>query len=675
MINIKTISKNICSSSHKNYYIAGIAIALVFFHLLTYSREIVVTIQPYRIGDWLINYQGGFVRRGLIGQLIYLISTNRPNTIWIAYAIQVITYLTLSYFVLLLFFAQHKNRVFLLFLFSPAFIFMFPLYDIEGWFRKELLVFLAYALLVYGLREGVVRSKYLWASFFIYFIAVFSHEVASLTLVFFLFPLYVISKRQSSFDRKIIFFGFAYALTAICGLALSVLLPGDLKTAERVCLSLTARGIQPGICDGAIQYLAYGASHGVQEVATKIQSRYYLSIYPLLLALALLPVFFTNWWRTRFSILILGFVSLIPLFVVGMDWGRWIAIYVTLIFISVLFDGTLGQLKTRKISLAAVILYATLWSIPHIQGDTKRLIETYAGSGPGLGVIDLVFSSVPRENARSPLQNPVWIEFGKKYQGFIYYPLNIQSKDQNVFYYYGLKNSIPSNLTGSDHWNERFIQIENAKNSSIIRSQNLDHQNFYILSQEGAILALQYTNPSRDFLAKLDGYYVFAPNWKTFAEYKKILNIPELSSLHPRGHLGEPVKFSGFNGEKPIFLFEGWSIYSEDWGTWSEGGEAIIKLPLPKDTPKLLELNMAAFLPGKQTSRAVDFFMNGEFIKRVVLKDPHNNMIKLAIPNFALAQEMLTLKLVIESPSSPYDLGMSMDRRKLGVGMKTAVFR
>lgn len=675
MINIKTISKNICSSSYRNYYIAGIAIALVFLHLFTYSREIAVTIQPYRIGDWLINYQGGFVRRGFIGQLIYLISTNRPNTVWITYAIQAITYLALSYFVLRLFFAQQKNRVFLLFLFSPAFIFIFPLYDLEGWFRKELLVFLAYALLVYGLREGVIRSKYLWASLVIYFVAVFSHEVASLTLVFFLFPLHVITKHQSRPDRRIIFFGIAYTLIAIFGLALSVLLPGDLKTAERVCMSLTARGIQPGICDGAIQYLTYGASHGVQEVATKIQSRYYLSIYPPLLALALLPVFLTDWWRTRLPILILGFIPLIPLFVVGMDWGRWIVIYASLIFLSVLFDGTLEQLKARKISLAAVIVYTTLWGIPHIQGWPTRLVETYVGSGPGLGVVDLVFAKVPHEITRSPLHNPAWIELGKKYQGFVYYPLRIQSKDQDVFYYFGLKNFISSNLSGSDHWGENFIQHENAKNLSVLRSGKFGENHFYILSQEGALLALQYTNPLKDYLLKLDGYYIFAPDWRACAECKPISNAIELSSLSPKSLLGVPLEFSGVKGEKPLFLFEGWSIYSEDWGTWSEGGEAIIKLPLPKDAPKLLELNMAAFLPGKQTSRAVDFFINGEFIKRTVLNDPHNNIIKLSIPNSALAQEIFTLKLLIESPLSPHDLGMSMDRRKLGIGIKTAVFK
>ena len=675
MKDIKTIDKEICNARYGNYYIAGIAIALVLFHLFSYSREIAATIQPYRIGDWLINFQGGFVRRGFIGQLIYLFSSNKLNAVWITYAVQAIIYLVLSYFVLRLIFAQQRNRLFLLFLFSPAFIFIFPLYDLEGWFRKELLVFLAYALMVYGLREGVVRIKYLWASFITYAVAVFSHEIASLTLVFFLFPLYVIYKLQSSSAKEVIAFGTAYVLVAICGLALSVLFPGDLKTAEGICMSLITRGMKPEICDGAIQYLTYGASHGIQEVATKIQAKQYLTIYPLVLALALLPVFLTDWWRTRLPILILGFISLIPLFVVGMDWGRWIVIYASLIFLSMLFDGTLGQIKTRKISLAAIILYATLWSIPHIQGWPTRLVETYLGSGPGLGAIDLIFKKVPNEITRSPLQNPAWVELGKKYQGFIYYPLSIQSKDQDVFYYYGLKNSLPSNLSSAKNWDENYIQQENAKNLSMILSGKFGDNIFYILNQESAILALQNANLQNDALLKLDGFYVLAPNWRTCTECKQISNAEELNSLASRSVLGASLPFSSDKGGKSPFLFEGWSVYSENWGTWSEGSEAIIKLPLPKDKPKMLELNMTAFLPGKKTSRAVDFFINEEFIKRDVLNDPHSNVIKLQIPNFTLAQDMLTIKLVIEDPLSPYELGISLDRRRLGIGMKSATFK
>jgi hypothetical protein len=675
MINNKTISKNSFNTGCGNYYITGIAIALVLFHLFSYSREIVATIQPYRIGDWLINYQGGIVRRGFIGQLIYLISTNKLNTIWVTYVIQAIIYLVLTYFVLRLFFAQQRSRVFLLFLFSPAFIFLFPLYDLEGWFRKELLVFLAYAFMVYGLREGVVRVKYLWASFVTFAIAVFSHEIASLTLVFFLFPLYIVYKHQSIPNKKIILFGAAYVLVAIGGLALSVLFPGDLKTAERICISLINRGLQPDICDGAIQYLSYGASHGLNEVMTKIQSRYYFLIYPLLLALALLPIFLTDWWRTRWPILVLGFISLIPLFAVGMDWGRWIVIFATLVLMSVMFDGTLRPLNTRKISLTAVILYAVLWSIPHIQGWPTRLVETYAGSGPGLGVVDLIFAKVPNEITRSPLQNPIWVELGKRYQGFVYYPLRIQSKDQDVFYYFDLKNLITSNLSSSKNWNEEFIQQENARNLALIRSGRLSGNHFYILDQEAALLALQYANAQNDALLKLDGYYVYAPGWKACAECKQISNADELISSTSKSVLDTPLAFSSAKGRKTLLLFEGWSSYSEDWGTWSEGAEAIIKLPLPKDRPKVLELDMAAFLPGKQSTRTVDFFINQEFIKKAILSDSHSNIIKLKIPNSALDQEILILKLMIENPLSPYELGISLDRRKLGIGIKSAIFR
>ncbi len=36
---------------------------------------------PLDVGDWLINYQGGFVRRGLVGQLFYWLTSSSHRDI------------------------------------------------------------------------------------------------------------------------------------------------------------------------------------------------------------------------------------------------------------------------------------------------------------------------------------------------------------------------------------------------------------------------------------------------------------------------------------------------------------------------------------------------------------------------------------------------------------------
>jgi hypothetical protein len=131
--------------------------SILLLGLITYG---VGNKETYTAGDWLINYQGGFVRRGLIGQLILKIYFNSP-----------------------------KGLNWLIVLFSPAFVFVFFYYDSHSALRKEIIPFLAMASLVYGLIGDKLKIAYLRFSVLMYFIAVFSHELSSLLYSLFSLPL------------------------------------------------------------------------------------------------------------------------------------------------------------------------------------------------------------------------------------------------------------------------------------------------------------------------------------------------------------------------------------------------------------------------------------------------------------------------------------------------------
>ena len=91
----------------------------------------------WTIGEWLINYQGGFVRRGLLGEVIFLISDSLSITpIYIIWIICLSSYL----FLIKISFGMVKNLVSTSFLLSPA-IFLSP---IIGNFlvRKDILLLL-----------------------------------------------------------------------------------------------------------------------------------------------------------------------------------------------------------------------------------------------------------------------------------------------------------------------------------------------------------------------------------------------------------------------------------------------------------------------------------------------------------------------------------------------------
>lgn len=654
--------------------ISGLAILLMIFNLSCYVGDATSSLETYRIGDWLINYQAGFVRRGLIGEIIFRISSIGLSITWITLVIQSITYLALGYFTLRLYFLQKRSSAWLLFLFSPVFIFLFPFYDPSGWYRKELLVFLAFVMQLFGLRQSHIRYTYLWISIILYFVAVFSHEMASLSLVFFLYPLYEASKRSERDLRLLRLLMGAYSLIAIAGLTFAIFYAGGQDASEGICRSLMLRGIDPGMCGGAIQYLSVDMRHGFREVMDKIHSRHYLLIYCLLFFLSAVPIILSNWWKRRLVLLILGCVSLAPLYLVGMDWGRWIAIFFSFIYLYLFFESSIEKIEIKSVSWALLISYILFWSVPHIQGKPIRLIETYLGSGPGLGVIDIGFAKLPQEVKHSPLRHPIWIELPKFFKGLIYIPLSKDANKQNIFYYFAKMNLITSNIKSKDHLIEDLIRDENNLNIKSIFSGVYSREYFYILDSKTAILALRHFDSSRDLIISVDGFYVLAPNLKLR------LSAPLLADMSSQGELldvlqiDKPIYFSKFNNQRSPFLIEGWSS-SESWGTWSDGSSALILLPLPKETVHQLIVKMKPFIGSRQERQKIDIYINNILVKVVELSNAASDEIVVNLPKNIAPQEVIELKFNIAKPISPFELGMSADRRKLGLGIETIVLK
>ena len=100
------------------------------------------------ISEWLINYEGGFTKRGLIGQIAiyfaYFFKTNLRESILI---MQIL--LVLTYFILLFnFFKNLKiDRLMMLSIFTPIFI-LYPVAEIEVLARKEVFIFCIFLLTI-----------------------------------------------------------------------------------------------------------------------------------------------------------------------------------------------------------------------------------------------------------------------------------------------------------------------------------------------------------------------------------------------------------------------------------------------------------------------------------------------------------------------------------------------
>ena len=99
------------------------------------------------ISEWIINYSGGFTKRGIIGQIcIYFANLFSTNLRDIIFGFQ--TIILCLYFLLIYFFLKNikVDRILFLSIFTPIFI-LYPIAEIEVLARKEVFIFII--LLIY----------------------------------------------------------------------------------------------------------------------------------------------------------------------------------------------------------------------------------------------------------------------------------------------------------------------------------------------------------------------------------------------------------------------------------------------------------------------------------------------------------------------------------------------
>jgi hypothetical protein len=128
-------------------------------------------------------------------------------------------------------------------------------------------------------------------------------------------------------------------------------------------------GFDKSICKDAIHFLERSFTEVLEESLGLVTSL--LKRYSVLIILSILPIFVLNWFSClKNKLLILfSFVVIFPLFLIGLDWGRWIHIYIYFVFTIILSDSIYKNLTIKKIPILIIIGYLTLWSMSHCCND------------------------------------------------------------------------------------------------------------------------------------------------------------------------------------------------------------------------------------------------------------------------------------------------------------------
>tara|TARA_Y100000996_G_C22534391_1_gene647770 strand:- start:194 stop:1417 length:1224 start_codon:yes stop_codon:yes gene_type:complete len=311
------------------FYVLSILLLTIYY--LT-ALNIVQTNNA--IAEWLINYQGGFVRRGLLGELGYQVSLLfKLNLRFTFLIIQLIFYIL--YYVLI--FKLLKNLKFnyliLISIFSPLFI-IFPIAELEALGRKEVILFIVLILNINLLIKLRVNNFSLFSISLTFPILLLIFET-SIFYSFFILSIIFISCKE--LNKKFLVKLFFFSIPSIIVVLAIFLNPHSIQDTENMCNALIKLGEN---CGMPTHFLSKKIDYHIHEVNWQLKHiiRYFvifiLGFSPLFI-LILNSRFNENKVNKNFYKFSLIWFILIPLvisflmFLIAVDSGRWMHISYT----------------------------------------------------------------------------------------------------------------------------------------------------------------------------------------------------------------------------------------------------------------------------------------------------------------------------------------------------------
>lgn len=343
--------------------VAYAVLGLAFWRAIAdyFARDILIGGATYRVGDWVINYAGGFVRRGLFGELLFTASPPGPPTLWVLAGVQLACYAVVAAYVIGFLHRTGHAWPAVALACSPAAL-PFIGWDVEGGWRKEIIGFAAIALLGWARRSSSERLRQILtaAAVVVFGLAMFSWEASIFAIPVMLHLLRRPDGRPELRGRA------GWAGWAILGLGLtggvaSLVFRGDAAVAKAICRTVVAQGLNPDLCAGAIDRIGQPLAEALEAVAVRFPLYWW---FLALLPLALLPVLTSLWLRRHWPWFLATVATIVPLYVIAEDYGRWAHLLLMAPALAIM-AGDLREVASRFWNGWTTVAYVTLWGLPH----------------------------------------------------------------------------------------------------------------------------------------------------------------------------------------------------------------------------------------------------------------------------------------------------------------------
>lgn len=291
----------------------------------------------FPIDYYLINYNYGFIRRGFFGTIIYNLANYNLNfALFLTVTILVICYSFIIYeSINYIFLSGDKKTLFLIF--SPVFL----LYPLNQFYRFNSDIanpeIFGICLVFYFLRMKRLNKKKFFYLFLVLFIfSILTHEI-NLFILPFIFLYYFFNKKDI---LEMVFLLFIASIF----LFLYFFVPIDNNTVNQICDDIVNLNIRENICENAIINLKidYTKNSPLEILLRNFSFNIFTASnltplsYILTIIFGFLPLYFykiTNMEKTYIIFILLIFI---PILLYATDWGRWLYIYFSCMYILII---------------------------------------------------------------------------------------------------------------------------------------------------------------------------------------------------------------------------------------------------------------------------------------------------------------------------------------------------
>ena len=273
------------------------------------------------------------------------------------------------------------------------------------------------------------------------------------------------------------------------------------------------------------------------------------------------------------------------------------------------------------------------------------------------------------------LSNSFWNMAPKYYKNLTLVPSMNRPPNWENFAIYAASYGLNTNAVHMARIDLLKQEASNARLNQQIDTGAFDKDTLYVIENRFVIAALA-TAPNGTAIAKIDTFNVVAPNWLDCGNCPLIDPSMSLARNRYASKLGEAISFTTSSPNRSYYLREGWS-WSEDWGTWSDSKTAVLNFSWPINSAKSINIKFDTFVVKDQLpAQEVDIKVNGVFYKKLISNQVNDNEVEIVFTPEMKKTKFLEIEFDIPNSARPIDLFPDRpDQRKLGVGVRNAVFR